>query len=134
MRGRSKQSGMSAWGILLTLALVGFFAMCTIRMAPPYFEYLSVKDIVERIVTDPETDGLSISAIRRKLDSIFNTNQIYGLESKEVAIYRKEGKMYVDASYEVRVPLIWRIDGVIKFDDLKYRVGSSEAVQTDKKK
>jgi uncharacterized protein YxjI len=134
MRSHSKQSGVSLWGLLLILIVFGFFAMCAIRMAPPYFEYLSVRDIVERIVMDSETEGQKISSIRRSIDSIFNTNQIYGLESKEVAIYRKEGKTFIDASYEVRVPLVWRIDGVLKFHDLKYQIGSAEPIQSDKKK
>ena len=133
MRSHSKQSGMSIWGALLILTLVGFFAMCAIRMAPPYFEYLSVRDIVERVVVDPETEASTISSIRRRLDSIFNTNQIYGLQSKDVAIYRKDGKTFIDAGYEVRVPLVWRIDGVMRFDDLKYMVGSADAIQSDEK-
>jgi hypothetical protein len=103
-------------------------------MAPPYFEYLSVKGIIERIVLDPETEGLTTSGIRRKIDSIFNTNQIYGLEAKSVEIYRKEGNMFIDSSYEVRVPIAWRIDGVLKFDDLKYRVGDAEPMVTEGKK
>jgi hypothetical protein len=134
MRGRSKQSGMSAWGMLMVLIMVGFFAMCAIKMAPPYFEYLSVKGIIERTAVDSETEGASISRIRRNLDATFNTNQIYGLESKDIDIYRRNGKTYIDSSYEVRVPIMWRIDGVMRFDDLKYMVGSSDPISLDKSK
>ena len=41
-------------------------------------------------------------------------------------IYRRRGKTYIDASYEVRVPIVGRIDAVMKFDDLLYEVGSPE--------
>jgi hypothetical protein len=132
MKGRQQQAGMSMLGMLVILIMVGFFVMCGVRMAPAYIEYLSVKDIVNRIVMDPETDGKSIASIRRRLDSIFNTNQIYELDAKSVKIYRKEGKLYIDAGYEVRVPVAGRIDAVMKFDDLLYVVGESEPVERTK--
>jgi len=126
MKGHQQQRGMSILGMLIVLIMVGFFVMCAIRMAPPYFEYLSVKDIIVRIAMDPETEGESIGSIRRRIDSIFNTNQIYELKAKEVEVYSKRGKLYIDASYEVRVPVMGRIDAVMRFDDLLYAVGEPE--------
>ena len=129
MQPRQRQTGLSIPGILAVLIMVGFFLMCAIRMAPPYFEYLSVKDIIARIVMEPEADKRGIAQIRRKIANIFNTNQIYELEPKDVEVYRKNGKTYVDANYEVRVPVMGRIDAVLKFDDLLYVVGSPEPVE-----
>ena len=123
-----RQSGMSIFGILGVLLMLGFFAMCIVRMAAPYAEYLSVKDIIVRVVTDPVTVGKSAADIRRTLDKIFNTNQIYELSYKDVEIYARKGKTYVDASYEVRLPILWRIDAVLKFDDLLYEVGNPKPV------
>jgi hypothetical protein len=124
MNSRQRQSGMSILGVLSIMLMVGFFIMCAVRMVPPYTEYLSVRDIIARMAmeTDPVTD--SPSDIRRKLASIFNTNQIYKLDYREVEIYSKSGKTYIDANYEVRLPIIWRIDAVLKFDDLLYEVGN----------
>ncbi len=134
MKTRSKQSGMSALGILAILIMVGFFAMCIIKMSPAYFESLSIRDIIERIVLDPETPESSIGDIRRDISVIFNTNQIYELDPRQVQIYRRDGKMYIDASYEVRVPLFWRFDGIIRFDDLKYQVGVAEPLDPEQAK
>ena len=125
---RRRQQGMSMFGILGILIMLGFFAMCAIRMMPVYFEYLSVKDIVSRMADDPETVDMSPGNIRRKLDTVFNTNQIYGLDVKTVEIFRKRGKTYIDASYEVRQPVLWRIDSVLKFDDLLFEVGNPEPI------
>lgn len=124
MGARQGQSGMSLLGMLCILMMLGFFAMCIIRMTPPYIEYLSVKDIIARIAMDPDTAHDSVSDIRRKISNIFNTNQIYLLDPKDVDVYSKSGNTYIDASYEVRLPVMWRIDSVLKFDDLLYQVGS----------
>ena len=126
MSTRRDQSGMSMLGMLCILLMLGFFAMCIIRMLPGYMEYLSVKDIIARIAMDPDTREDSISDIRRKISNIFNTNQIYLLDPKEVEVFSKSGNTYIDANYEVRLPIVWRIDSVMKFDDLLYQVGSPE--------
>ena len=126
MIARRDQSGMSMLGMLCILLMVGFFAMCIIRMVPAYLEYLSVKDIVARIAMDPDTRDESTSDIRRKIANIFNTNQIYLLDPKDVEVFSKGGNTYIDANYEVRLPVMWKIDSILSFDDLLYQVGKPD--------
>lgn len=126
MGARRGQSGMSMLGMLCILLMLGFFAMNIIRIVPAYLEYRSVKDIIARIAMAPETKDESASDIRRKIANIFNTNQIYLLEPSEVEVSSKSGKTYIDANYEVRQPVMWRIDSVLKFDDLRYEVGNPD--------
>ena len=128
MINRSHQSGMSIPGILCILLMLGFFAMCIIKMMPPYFEYLSVKDIISRLAVESDPDETTNSVIRRKIANIFNSNQIYLLDPKDVEVYRSKGETYIDANYEVRMPIMWRIDAVLKFDDLLYQVGNPEPI------
>jgi len=123
---------MSILGILMIMIMVGFFFMCAVRMSPPYFEYLSVKDIISRIASEHDSEKQGISQIRRKIADIFNTNQIYELDPREVEVYRKKGKTYIDANYEVRLPIMGRIDAVLKFDDLLFVTGSPEPVAATK--
>jgi hypothetical protein len=92
-------------------------------MAPPYFEYLSVRKIIESIATEHGAPEFSASDIRRRVSSQFNTNQIYELNYKDVKVFDKSGKKYIDANYEVRIPIMWKIDAVLKFNDLLYQVG-----------
>ena len=128
MNSRSYQAGISIPGILLIIIMAGFFVMCAIRMSPPHFEYLSVKDIITRIVMEKETQTLTPRKIRRNIENIFNTNQIYELDPREIEIYRKKGVTYIDASYEVRQSVAGRIDSVLKFDDLHFAVGNPEPI------
>ena len=123
---RQRQSGMSIPGILAIMIMVGFFVMCGVRMAPPYFEYLSVKKILSDIAVEHNAETLSIRQIRLKLSNIFNSNQIYELDYKDVEIFRKNGKTYMDGNYEVRLPVMGRIDMVLKFDDVFYVMGNPE--------
>lgn len=129
MYTRQSQSGMSLLGMLTVAIMVGFFVMCVIRMSPAYFEYLSVRRIVESIATEPGAKELSTSEIRRRIANQFNTNQIYELKPKEVEVFRRQGETYIDANYEVRIPVMGRIDAMLRFDDLLYVMGSATPVQ-----
>jgi len=129
MRTGHRESGLSILSIIIILMMLGFFVMCVIRMAPAYFEYLSVRKIVESIATDHGAEQFSVNDIRRRISNQFNTNQIYKLSPKEVEVYRREGKTYIDANYEVRIPVMGRVDAVLKFDDLLYIAGSNTPVR-----
>ncbi|MFC1578826.1 DUF4845 domain-containing protein [Pseudomonadota bacterium] len=123
MKTRSRQQGMSIPGMLVIAAMVGFFIMCTLRMAPHYFEYLSVREIITKIAKEHDAETESIADIRRRIATVFNTNQIYDLHPKDVEVYRKDGRTYIDARYEARVPIMGIVDAVMKFDDLEIETG-----------
>lgn len=124
MKLRRQQSGLSMLSMLCIAVMVGFFVMCGIKMAPSYFEYLSVKEIMTKVAEEHDPSEQNIADIRRRIANLLNTNQVYGIKPQDVEVFRKEGKTYIDASYEARIPIMWRIDAVLKFDDLKYEAGS----------
>jgi hypothetical protein len=128
MNVRQRQSGMTIPGIAVIMIMVGFFLMCAVRMSPPYFEFLSVKGIIGRLVMEPEIEAETTTRIRRTIETRFNTNQIYELDPRDVEVYRRKGKTYVDASYEVRLPIFGRIDAVLKFDDLLFEIGVADPI------
>ena len=130
MNSLRKQRGAGLVSTVLFLLMAGFFAVCAVRMFPVYFEYLSVRSIVEKLSDEYEPGVTTNAEIRRRLDALFNTNQIYALKARDVEVFRKEGKTHIDASYEVRMPIFWRIDAVLKFDDLDYIAGERRDVDT----
>ncbi len=119
MKTRMYQRGMSLPAIMLVVAMVGFFVMVGIRMLPRYLEYLSIREIVETVAREYNPDEEDLGDIRRRLDTMFNTNQINDLQPKDVEIFHKEGRTYIDAGYEVRVPIMGIVEAVMNFDDLK---------------
>jgi hypothetical protein len=95
-------------------------------MLPRYLEYLSIREIVTSVASDynPEEDNLP--SIRRRIDTMFNTNQIYDLKPKDVEVFHKDGRTYIDARYEARVPIMGNIEAVMKFDDLEIETGKQK--------
>lgn len=123
MRLRNRQRGMSIPGMLLIAIMAGFYVMCVIKMTPHYFEYMAVKDIITKVSDEYEPGVTTTGQVRRSIDRLFNTNQIYGLNPRDVEVYRKGGKTFIDASYEARIPMVGRIDAVLRFDDLLFVAG-----------
>jgi len=119
MKTHMYQRGMSLPAIMLVVAMVGFFLMSGIRMLPRYMEYLSIREIVETVAREYNPDEEDLADIRRRLDTMFSTNQINDLQPKDVEIFHKEGRTYIDASYEARVPIMGIVDAIMTFDDLK---------------
>ena len=117
---------MSLPSMMLIVAMVGFFVMCAIRMFPRYMEYLSIREIVETVAREYNPDEEDLGDIRRRLDTMFNTNQINDLQPKDVEITHKEGRTYIDANYEARVPIMGIVDAVMTFDDLKIETRSTK--------
>lgn len=117
---------MSIPGMLIIAAMVGFFIMCIIRLGPRYLEYLSIREIVSTIAREYNPEEQDLGDIRRRVDTMFNTNQIYDLKPKDVEIFHEKGKTYIDANYEVRVPMVGIIDAVMYFDDLEIEVGDTQ--------
>lgn len=123
MKSVQRQRGMGLLAMLTIAIMVGFFVMSAIRIAPGYIEYRTVRDTVIRVAGEFNGDRDTISDIRRQLAGYFNTNQIKAVDYREVDIARKEGKIMIDANYEDRIPLVWRIDAVVKYDDLVFEAG-----------
>ncbi|MFT4823626.1 MAG: hypothetical protein ACJAUG_001573 [Halioglobus sp.] len=123
MKTRRSQSGMSMLGTLTIAVMVGFFVMCGLKMAPSYMEYMTVKGLITKVATESGAEAKTARELRRSITTNLNTNQVYGVTSKDIEIYKKEGKTFIDANYEARINVVGRIDAIISFDDLKFEVG-----------
>jgi len=114
----ARQGGFTFWGIAFNVLVLGGFLVLLLRIAPAYLEYMTIKDIVNRAGEefDPANDGLQ--DIRTRIRKLLNTSQVYDIKAEDIEIYREKGKVVIDATYEVRFPLVWIVDGVMHFDDL----------------
>jgi len=115
---KRRDAGLGLWAITTNLVFLGLLLIAALRMAPTYFEYLAVKDILLRAVVEQPVSGETVPQLRNRLAALLMTNQVRGVEIDDIAIYSERGVIVVDARYEVRFPLVWILDGVMQFDDL----------------
>ena len=117
------QAGLGLLAILVIAMMTGFFVMAGIKIAPGYIEYQQIRATVIRAAKEYDEDEDTISDIRRNLSTFFTTNQIQNLDYRDVIIERRDGRIVIDANFEDRIPLLWRIDAVVKYDDLQFIAG-----------
>lgn len=116
------QGGFTFWTLLVYLLVFGGVLILSLRIAPSYLEYLTVKDIVERAVDDFDPQTQSSTEIRTRIRKLLHTSQVDVIDANDIEIYRERRKIVIDANYEVRFPLFWIVDGVMNFEDLIFKV------------
>ena len=109
--------------MLIIAIMVGFYVLCGIKMLPVYTEYLTIKQILTTVAQEHVPGSTTTAEMRRRLENLYTTNQIYDHFAKDVEVYRKGGKTFIDGNYEGRVTIVGRIDVVMRFDDLMFVAG-----------
>jgi len=120
MNGRFQQRGASSLGVLFYMLTGAFALTCALKLIPVYIEGYTLKSAIMKAVDNREYDGLSVGSIKRKLSKTFEMNMIEGISYRDVKITRAKGKTTINANYEKRVPFLFNIDVMVKFDDLVY--------------
>ena len=116
----SKQRGLSALSILVIILVAVFFGTCVIKLTPHYLNYQTIKADVETVVEEAQQRNMSKSEMKSKIGKLFQVDMVDAITVRDVHIKQKDGKFIIDARYEKRVPLMFNIDVVLKFDQLQY--------------
>jgi hypothetical protein len=117
MNLRYRQRGMTLMGMLVIMILVISGALAAMRIVPLYMSNMTVRGSLESLVSDPEMRAASTVAIRRKLQSLFDVNDIRTVDSKAVTIKRAKGGREVRLNYEARAPMVSNLEVVARFDE-----------------
>jgi len=100
--------------------LLAALMIVLLRVTPGYLEYLSVKDVVAGVAAESQANESTVVDVKLQLAKLLKTNQVTGINIDDIEVYRERGIIIIDARYELRFPLFWIFDGVMKFDDLLF--------------
>ena len=110
--------GFSVWVVSLNLLLVGALLVKALRVVPNYMEYLTGEALIARAADEYDPRSESVADLKVRLAKLLSTNQIYDSSIDDIEGYRERGALIIDANYENRFPVLWILDGVMKFEDL----------------
>ncbi len=118
MHTLAAQRGMTFWGVLVILALIGFFTLLTLKLAPPYMEHGKVITALKAIEKQPP-GSFSKDEVRRALDRRFTIDDVRRVDLRKDLYFEKKpgGMVAVRIAYEVRVPMAYNITALIEFDE-----------------
>tara|TARA_R100000687_G_C6452173_1_gene165891 strand:+ start:469 stop:813 length:345 start_codon:yes stop_codon:yes gene_type:complete len=111
---------MIQWAAIIGLG--GLLGLCAFRLVPIYLDHMTIRQVVKNAANDPASRDMSAAEIRRSMQGAFLTNRIETIRLNDIKFTSDRSMIIMDASYEVRVPLIYNIDAVVKFEDLVYEI------------
>jgi hypothetical protein len=109
-----RQRGLSLLGMIVVLALVGFFGILAAKLMPSYIEYASVRKIFAAMEKNGETNGTP-NEIRRAYDRRNAIEDVKNVQGRDLEVRNQGGETIVSADWSVKVPLVGNISACIDF-------------------
>lgn len=128
MRTRHQVKGITLIGFVLLLGVLGFFAYLAMRLVPMYVEYFGVLKAMEQLRQEPGAAQKSLPEVRAELSLKFNTQYVdeTSVTPQSISLKREGGAATLRIAYEKRVPFLYNIDLVGKFDKSLNLAGAGE--------
>ena len=118
---RNSQRGIGMLPAMVLIALVIFLGTIAVKLFPIYIDHWTLKDVISDVVEESNGDTTP-AQIKSKLESRFVTNRIETISIRDITIKLERDSTTIDANYEKRTPLIFNVDGVVKFEDLFFEI------------
>jgi hypothetical protein len=114
MRSLARQQGLSLIGFLFWGALVAFFLLIAIRMAPAYAEYFEVKKTMEKSIA--EYNGNNAYEVRRNYDLKASAGYAEDIKGKDIEFSRENGQLVMSVAWTRKLPLFGNVSLLLDFD------------------
>lgn len=117
MASKSKQLGMTFWGLLVIAAIVALTTILFFKLLPPYLEYGKVTTALENVAKQPGTMDMEKGQIKAALERRFDIDDVSRVDlNKDLTVEKKPGATTIRIKYEVRVPIAYNVTALIEFD------------------
>ncbi len=116
MNFRSRESGVTMWGLFSIAFLVVIFALLLFKLIPPYLDDLKISNAMTSLKRQAEGTTMSRRDILDALEKRFDIDSVTHLDIRRDVIIQKRGQMAViTIDYEREEPLIFNIYALMKF-------------------
>jgi len=107
------QYGVTLFGLLIILVLLGFIGIMAAKILPTVSEYYSVKKAVKAVAAEATT----AAQIRTAFDRQANVGYITAIEGKDLVFTRKNGsdRMVASFAYDKKIVLFDNVSLLIEY-------------------
>ena len=118
MLTRTRQNGISFWGLLVVAAVSIFFLLMFFKLLPSYIEHAKVKTAIEGISRQPNAINMEKNEIKGALQRRLDIDDVNDVDlSKSLFVEKKPGVTIIRVTYERRVPLAYNVSALLDFND-----------------
>lgn len=120
MSARSRQEGITFWGMIFVLSVIAVVMFFILKLLPPYLADLKVKGALDSLVREPSIGSMSRLEITKGLTKRFDIDDVEHVQlDKELFIEVRGRTKIIQISYEAIVPMVFNISALIEFDHRK---------------
>jgi len=124
MRAINKQSGLSIMGLLFASILIIFILILGMKLVPVYMTNMSIKKHLDIVAEDTGNEKLSPRETKVRMADRMNIDSI-DFEKvvnphDELLIIKENGDIELRLDYEVIVPIIGNLSGLVEFENSSY--------------
>ena len=116
MRKPLPSAGMSALGVIFTIAVLAVIVLLAFKTVPVYLEYFNVASSVNSLREDPDLVRRGKAEIRERLMRRLQINDVTRVKREHIHISRYQDGIRINVAYEVRVPLVGNVDLLFTFN------------------
>ncbi|KAA3623687.1 MAG: DUF4845 domain-containing protein [Proteobacteria bacterium] len=122
MTYKNRQSGLTIWGLLFTVAVILYFGLLFMKLFPPYYDNLRIHKGMELLVDENDVTKMPRREIIRRLNRILLIDYVdQVVDMKEaLRLERRDEGIDLRVKYEVVVPLIYNLSALIEFDNVVF--------------
>ncbi len=113
-----KQTGITMIGMVVLLGILAVIVLIALKLTPIYIDSYKIDAVMKDVVNEKTEDGsrLSKEEIKKRLERRFDIEDVTSVTAKEFNINAEKGGASVSVQYEVRKPVAFNIDVVVRFD------------------
>lgn len=121
------QRGFISFPTMCTVALLGLIVIIGLKVGPVYLDHQTLSSVVNSVLAEAsEGKRPSKKTVRKMINNRLMTNRIEFLKQTDMVIERGKSTMSVVLDYERRVPVMFNVDLVAKFNTQKFETTIKE--------
>ena len=109
-----KQHGISLWGLIVTLGVLGFIAVMAAKLMPAYLEYLAVKKMFAAMEQAGDLKG-SVREIRYAYEKRNAIEDVKSVRGDDLEVAKEGGEAVITANWSVKIPMISNVNACLDF-------------------
>lgn len=112
-----REKGLTFISLVFLLAIIGFFTLLILKIAPIYMDHNKVVSALEGLKAQPDLTTQSVDQIKTSIAKRFSMNYVNAISYKDVKITKRGSYVKVQAVYEVVEKIMGNASVLVQFDD-----------------
>jgi hypothetical protein len=112
-----KQRGLTFLSIAFILALIGFFTLLILKIAPIYINHSRVVNALKAVENTTDIVSKTKGDIKSSLEKRFDMNYVEHVTNDNIKIVAQPGYVRVDIDYERVEPIMGNLSVLVEFHE-----------------